>query len=94
MFELGDKVKVKAKLKSIKRWNKEIGTLMKTYERKEISTIGIIVGIRVLKEGYTDFYEDGLIFTATKNIKVYLVATSLKQIIKVLPEDIEKLEEV
>ena len=94
MFKLGDKVRVKAQLKSRKLWDSKIGAQRKIYKRKEISMTGIITGVRTLKEGYTNFYVDGLVFTPIKSIKVYLVAVNLTQIIKALPEDIEKLEEV
>lgn len=89
MFKLGDKVIVKAKIESYKFW--VFHHLNKIYKRETIEPkTGIIVGIRTLKEGKTINLGDYLVFEPTKYIKVYLVALNMSQIIKVLPEDIEK----
>ncbi|KHO63387.1 hypothetical protein THYS13_15130 [Thermoanaerobacter sp. YS13] len=93
ILKLGDKVRIKGWLGYRKDWDKEVGGLKKRYGRVPTNKTGVIVGVRILWEGYTTFQEY-LIFTPTKPIKVYLVAVNLKQILRVLPEDIEKIEEV
>jgi len=92
-MNLGDKVNIRAYLVPVKKsvyYNgRTSNDLKREYTRVETNKNGIIVGKRVLREGISEYeYEAGYFFRHTKSIPVYLVAINMRQIYKVLEEDI------
>ncbi len=77
---LGQKVEIAAMLVSQKRYPN------RTYKRVETTRQGYTAGVRTLKEGRSHS-DEGHSFTATKHIRVFLVAVNHSQILRVLPED-------
>lgn len=101
-FELGQRVTVKAEVLASKLYkvnpylkNNTHGRrdYIREWSRHELKkpVNGIIAGMRTVKEGYSDYIgpEEGFAFIPMRHINVYLVATSIRTFIRVLPEDIE-----
>lgn len=51
-----------------------------------------IIGITSLREGYSDFHNEGVDFVLKKSHKVYLVAKGIGRRFKVLEEDLVLLD--
>lgn len=96
MFKLGDKVWVKSVMYPTKPLDEKTNMVVRRWNKRnpyEGQGQGIVAGVRVVKEGYSEYwYEEGCTFNPTKHIKVYLVAVSLGQMVKVLPEDLELIK--
>lgn len=91
MFKLGDSVRVDAIIEPGKRGWKKVWIPRQPRHKGEKQ--GIICGVRTVKEGEIEQdYEYGYTFTPTKHVKVYLVAVSLGQIVRALPEDLELID--
>ncbi|MBO8129673.1 MAG: hypothetical protein H0Z39_10860 [Peptococcaceae bacterium] len=89
---LGTKVQIRAHLVPRKVINLEKRHTRREWHRVLTSKAGIVVGVRSVKEGQARWDDNGR-FEPERHIKVYLVAVSLNQIIKVLPEDLVVCEE-
>lgn len=95
-FKLGDRVRVKARLKPDKHSNRYLGIkegpwcLVRRWLREEAQAEGIVAGIRTVQEGKSEPVPDyGYVFTPERWIKAYLVAVNMRQFWYVLPEDME-----
>lgn len=78
---LGEKITVEKEYKRVRRWDysKDHGQRMKEWEMKPIKPItGVIVGIRTLSNGRTDFdNEAGYMYSPNYFFKALLVSVSL-----------------
>ena len=104
-MNLGEKVLVRAFVKPIKRW--EARRILRRLHRVKVQESkravfldgdwwieGIVCGKRVLQEGNSVYYDDdGWIYTREKYLPVYLVAANLGQMLRVLPEDMRRLNQ-
>ena len=89
MIKLGDRVTTTTEAWVRKGWDQGWHRRwVRRTLREPVS--GIVVGIRTVKEGESVYMgaEEGSYFAPTKHLQVYLVAINMKQIIRVMPEDI------
>ena len=93
-FELGQKVRVKARLE-VRKTDQGAYTYRDYFTVDEKRPLyGIVVGIRALKMGRTKFWVDeGYIFEHTGHARAVLVAVTLGRMVRALPEDLELEEE-
>gem|GEM_PF-2659645 len=92
---LGQRVKVQAHMTRVKDYPNAYWRRIpyRNSWGRELEPEGIIAGIRNLWEGHTESGDDyGLEFKPSKAFGVYLVAVDLRQILRVLPEDVTPLE--
>jgi hypothetical protein len=87
---LGKKVKFKKHMVREEKYN---GTKeWKEYDNKESQ--GIICGVRIVKNGYSDgYFDEARYFKITSTQKVYIVACNLRGFYKVKPESIIESED-
>ena len=90
-MEIGQKVIVRATMNSYK---KAYGRGRYTYRSELKEPLeGVFVGIRVMKEGWTDISnEDPPVFIPSGSKRVYLIAVAKNRTVKALPEDVEVKE--
>lgn len=88
---LGQKVTIRAHVEREFAWfepwsgYRAAGKAVKRYEKAET---GVVVGLRTLKEGWTECDDEGAHFKPTRHVRVYLVAVNLSTLRRVLPEDV------
>lgn len=71
-----------------------LARVIATNDNHNPEDIYTVVGVTQLKEGWSDFIseDEGTAFRQTDSKQVYIVAKSIGQRFKVLPEDIEVIE--
>ena len=96
-FKLGDKVSIKARVIPEKKWEKgasgwDSSYISRRWVREEVMAQGVIAGARTVFEGKSERVPDyGYVFTPERPIKTFLVAVNMRQIWRVLPEDMEAI---
>lgn len=91
-FTLGQRVKIKAKVEAVKRWDYVLHHTVRRLETEPLEATGIVTGVRTRAEGWIDnLGEDGIVFQPTRYRRVVLVALTLYRAVEVLPGDLEAL---